>query len=435
MRHVNLIGVDVSESSIKVLQLDSNNTITAYGSATLPQGVVLKGRILDEEAFSDALNKILKETKPNILHSENNILRAVLCLPESKLFSHYCVVPETISQNEIREYICTEAQKIIPFEIDDLYWNFHVVEKNGVRNATFISVEKTDLDNYMRAFSYAKIRPKFVGGELFALGRALLPDTLLNEDYIILDIGAHSTTIGMFSNDAVPNDSILVPQGGEYFTQFLAEKLGVPVEEAELMKRKYGINELHEGTHVPEALRECLSSLINKIAEAKTYFEGKTGTPIAHIILAGGSALIPHLDIFISQKIGVKTTIANPLSKIQGYELFEKDVPAIFFANVIGLALSATHSDFLDINLLTQYRKDEHDTADDHLALQDIRSLNDFRLVSNTLIRKAKVSIKKFLNTLKRKTPNVHLNLKLSATIFLLLAASSVLIWVIAKYM
>lgn len=435
MRHVNLIGVDVSESSIKVLQLDSNNTITAYGSATLPQGVVLKGRILDEEAFSVALNKILKETKPNILHSENNILRAVLCLPESKLFSHYCIVPEDISQNEIREYICTEAQKIIPFEMDDLYWNYHVVEKNGVRNATFISVEKADLDNYIRAFSYAKIRPKFVGGELFALGRALLPDTLLDENYIILDIGAHSTTIGMFSNDAVPNDSILVPQGGEYFTQFLAEKLGVPVEEAERMKRKYGIDELHEGTHVPKALREGLSSLITKITEAKTYCEGKTGTPIAHIILAGGSALIPHLDVFISERLGVKTTIAKPLSKIQGYELFEKDVPAIFFANVIGLALSATHSDFLDINLLTQYRKDEHDTADEHLALKDVRSLNDFHLVSNNLIRKGKVSIKKSLSRVKGKMPNAHFNFKLSASIFLFLAASSILIWVITKYM
>ncbi|MFZ2252825.1 MAG: pilus assembly protein PilM [Minisyncoccia bacterium] len=435
MRHVNLIGVDVSESSIKVLQLDSSNTITAYGSATLPQSVVVKGRILDEEAFSDALNKILKETKPNILHSENNILRAVLCLPESKLFSHYCIVPETISQNEIREYICTEAQKIIPFEIDDLYWNYHVVEKNGVRNATFISVEKANLDNYIKAFSYAKIRPKFVGGELFALGRALLPDTLLDEDYIILDIGAHSTTIGMFSNDAVPNDSILVPQGGEYFTQFLAEKLGVPVEEAERMKREYGIDASHERTHVPEALRESLSSLIKKIAEAKSYFERKTGNSIAHIILAGGSALIPHLDIFISEKLGVKTTIANPLSKIKGYELFEKDVPAIFFANVIGLALSATHSDFLDINLLTQYRKDEHDTADEHLAVRDVRSLNDLSLVSNNFMRKGRVSIKNFLNNIKRKMPKVHINLKLSVTILLLLTAISILIWVITKYM
>ena len=435
MRHVNLIGVDVSESSIKVLQLDSNNTITAYGSADLPEGVVQKGRILDEEAFSDALNKILKETKPNVLYSDNNILRAVLCLPESKLFSHYCIVPETISQNEIREYICTEAQKIIPFEIDDLYWNYHVVEKNNIRNATFISVTKTDLDNYISAFSYAKIRPKFVGGELFALGRALLPDTLIEEDYIILDIGAHSTTIGMFSNDAVPNASILIPQGGEYFTQFLAEKLTIPLEEAEHMKRKYGVDAEHEGTQVPQYLRESLSSIINKIIEAKTFFEGKTGNPIAHIILAGGSALIPHLDIFIAERLGVKTSIANPLLKIKGHELFEKDVPAIFFANVIGLALNATHSDFLDINLLTQYRKDEHDTADDHLALRDVRSVNDLRLVSHNLMRRSSASTKRFLNSIKRRLPKVRLNLKLFATIFLLLSAFSVLIFVIAKYM
>jgi type IV pilus assembly protein PilM len=233
MKSSNLIGIDVSDSSIKVLQLDGEKNIFAYGTQNLPEGIVNKGRILNTQEFTAILTEVLKNTKPHALSAENMNLRAVLCLPESKLFTHYVAVPETVKKNELETFIKEDAEKIIPFNLEEMYWDYHVAEKNKERHATFIGVAKSDLDNYVEAFSRANVKPAFVGGELFSLGKALLPDSALEEDHIILDIGAHTTTIGMFADDAVANTSVVIPIGGEHFTAEVSKSLGLTAQEAE----------------------------------------------------------------------------------------------------------------------------------------------------------------------------------------------------------
>ncbi len=436
MRHLNLIAVDVSESSIKVLQLHGDNSIKAYGKASLEKGVVEKGNIIDTEAFSAVLNQVLKNTKPNVLADDQSILRAFLCLPESKVFSHHCVIPDSIKENEIEQYLRTEAVKIIPFDLDLLYSNHHVAEENGVRNATFIGVEKPVLDNYVKAFVHANVRPIFVGGELFALGRALLPNPVADEDCIILDIGARSASIGMFSTDAVPNDSILFPYGGEYLTSLLIERLSVTTEEAETLKRVNGVDPTYEDTGVPTILREGLCVITDKLNEAKIYFEAKTGSSIKHIIVAGGSAMLPHIDKFISEKTGVEATIANPLFKIKDNDLLTKDVtPNVLFSNVVGLALTASNSDFRHINLLTQYDQDDEVGTSDTLAISDIRSLHDVTTVGHNFVRKIKTIYLLCWRYIKRLAHVLKTKLKIVLSAVLFLAAAAFLIWVLQTYM
>jgi len=390
MKQFNLIGVDVSDSSIKVLQLNDENSIVACGIKSLPKGVVEKGQIMDVEAFSAILNEILETTKPQILETEKTNLRTVLCLPESKLFSHHCIVPDSVKQKELKDYILSDAQKIIPFELDTLYWNYHVAKENGVRNATFNGVVKADLDNYVKAFSYAKLKPACVSGELFSLGCSLLPNPPLEEDYLIVDTGAHSTTIGIFGVDAVANLSIIIPLAGDYLSQFLAERIGVSLEEAEHLKRQFGVSTTSEDTRVPIIIREAMLPIIDKIIEAKSYFEAKTGNPIKHLILAGGSALLPQIQDFFSEKIGIEARIANPFLKIKDHELLGEDTPGIFFANVVGLALLATRADFSHLNLLTQYRYDEDSVEKEVLSIREVRSVSDFYYVIHSYLLRVK---------------------------------------------
>lgn len=436
MRHINLIGIDVSESSIKVLQLDTNSTIHAYGSASLSPGVVVKGRIVDGKIFSTTLNTILKNTKPNPLDIENTTTRAILCLPESNLFSHYLTVPNNIPLSELDNYVRTDVQKIIPLELDSLYSNYHLAEEQGVRTATFIGVHKADLDNYVTAFTEANVRPAFVGGELFALGRALLPEPPLTEDYIIMDIGAHSTTIGVYGIDAVANLSILVSQGGEYFTKCLSEQLGISLEEAEKMKRTYGVDASHEDTNVPKILRECFESILKALIESKTFFENKSGNPVKHILVAGGSALLPEICTYISNKVEVETQIANPLSKIQGHELFGEELPSIFYANVIGLALSAFEAEFPHINLLTQYQYDEAGSTEKQLlSLKDIHSLSDGKYFMFGLLQKTKKLLIRFGRFIKKEYHAFVLKLPALFSILLFIGAIVFLAWVVITYL
>lgn len=421
MKNLNLIGIDVSEASIKVLQLGKNNSTVAYESAALPAGVVQRGNVLDGEAFSKALNDVLGKIDPQLLDNKDSVFHAVLCMPESKLFSHHCVVPADIKKADFETYVRGEAEKIIPLKFENIYWNYHVAEENGVNNATFVGVKKSDLDAYVKAFKSANVEPTFIGGELFALGRSLLPNPPFQDDYIILDIGAYSTTIGIFSVDAVPNMSILVQRGGNSFTRHVSESLGVSVEEAERLKREYGVDSAHEDARVPGALRDNMSLLIDKVIEAKNYFENKSGNPIKHIIVAGGSALMPKICDFIAGRTGVETLVANPVQKIKEHDLLDKSIHGIFLANVIGLALPENYEKFSHLNLFTQYQHDPKNIIDQHPASRQIRSLSDFRDVLYILWKK----------NLAILLPKI----KLILTATLLIVAVSFLLWVLVSYL
>lgn len=445
MKKLNLVGIDISESSIKVLQLDNKNKIFAYGTAPLSVGVVEKGRINEVEAFATVLNDVLKKTKPNVLYSKDNAISAVFSLPESKLFTHFCIVPNTIERSQIENYVLTEARKIIPFAIDSLYWSIHILEEeNSDLKATFISVQKTDLDNYIEAFSHTSVRPVLVVGELFSLGQALLPESLSNDGYIILDIGAHFTTIGIFGVDTVPNMSISVPQGGEHFTQFLAEKLSISFDEAEQLKKQFGVDSTHDNTKVPILLRECLMQITDKINEAKVYFETQTGSSIKHIILVGGSALLPQISAFISEKVGIETQIANPFSKIKRHRVFGGSTQGVFFANVIGLTLRSTSDDFSHINLFTKYKRDENNKME-FISVRNIHSFSDFYNLIAQIIQITKIlilrrfkaikkQIHKFMNLTKSLLQNSSSKTKLFSSVFLVLLSLVFLTWVVITY-
>ena len=431
MKYPGLIGVDISDSSVKVLQLDHECNVVAFGEGKFPKGVVIEGSIANIEAFSATLNDVLLHTQPNILREENMVLRAVVGLPESKIFTHYIEVPTTTSTKNLDTFVEDDAQKIIPFELDQLYWDYHVVEKKGARTVTFVGVLKADLANYVEALTVARVKPALITGELFSLGNALLPVGNLEENHLIIDMGARSSTIGVFCDDATASASIKVPFGGEYLTQELSVKLSVTLDEAENLKQTIGLDSESMNKQVPKILEECMTEFISKIKEARTFYEEKTRKSITHVILAGGSALLPKIDTYIQEQIGVDVRIADPLQKIKNHSAIGKNSPSIFFTNVIGLAMSGLNPDKSRLNLLTQYRHDTNSTSKEEITLRDIRSFNDAYSMISAFMR----SMLSYITPFTRYARKVRQrNVRLIATIAVIVGAVLFLIWTILTY-
>lgn len=432
MKHTNLIGVDVSESSIKILELSSEYEITAYGSAPLKEGIVTGGFIVDKEAFAKTLKDILKNTKPRALLTEHNTLRAVLSLPESKLFTHFVPIPNTVKKSDIPEYIRLDAEKVIPFRLSEMYWDFHLVENANMHYAIFVGAPKRNINNYVEAFSEADIKPALIGGELFSLGRALLSDSASNEAVIILDIGSHSTTIGIFHVDSIAHMSVTVPLAGDDFTKAIAGKLSITVPEAESLKRDIGLKSSDKKSEVPKILTECIDKISYEVIEARAHFETIHKVSVNRIIVAGGSALIPGLTQLLSEKVGLETIIANPFTKIQKNALFESGTPAIFFANVVGLGLLATDAHLKGLNLLTQYRYSDGGAEKERLSIRDVRSAADaYYFVYGCL--HVGLQLLSRLNAIVMPLFG-KMNVKLITSIILVIATLTFLVWVIRLY-
>lgn len=353
------IGIDVSDSSIKILQIDCDRNVISYGSRKLPKGVVSGGIILRKKEFRTNLNAVMKKAGLEKKGNSEEKLPIIINLPESKLFTYYMTLPEDISENVAGSYVQKEAAKVIPYDLTTMSYDYLLIEGARSKDAVFIGVQKEYIENYVEAFNYGNFELTVVGSELFALGRALLDDTV-SSNSVLIDIGGTATNIGVFDKDYVMHLSITERIGGTAVTKAIAKKLNIPIAKAEKLKEKYGLKKGHGKEGCSEVVQAYVDQIISETQKALSYFQHKSGGTVEKIILAGGSALIAGLPEYIEEKMGIPTEMGNPFKKIRNLEKFAEgeEVSPVVFSNVVGLVLRSIDAGFPQINLLDLHGED-----------------------------------------------------------------------------
>lgn len=131
---------------------------------------------------------------------------------------------------------------------------------------------------------------------------------------VLIDMGAHSTDIAIYSSDALMASSS-IPIGGDHFTGDVAWCLKISFEDAQRLKEEYGCARLglavdenfievpsHEGRPVREAKRGQLNEILEARAEellnyVKSEIEnaGMDRQLLEGAILTGGGAMLPGM--------------------------------------------------------------------------------------------------------------------------------------------
>ena len=155
---------------------------------------------------------------------------------------------------------------------------------------------------------------------------------------MIVDMGAAMMHINVLHD----NKSIYVREqafGGSQLTQEIQRRFGLSAEEAEIAKRKGGLPESYD----IEVLQPFMQSLSTEVARALQFFTSSTSyNRVDHIVLAGGCAAIPAIDVLVQDRTQVNSVVANPFqgmsfsSRIKQQQV-AADAPALLIA--CGLAM------------------------------------------------------------------------------------------------
>lgn len=424
MKHVRHIGIDISDASVKVLSLDDEGNVFAYGHAPLPAGAVQEGRVVDGAAFAVGLRAVLAKTSPNILSDAAYTLRAVVSVPESKLFTHVFDIPADTAQDDIEQYVHDAAAQIIPVSLDELYTTVCVQENGGVVRANFAGAYMRDVELMVSGCMSAGVRPTVMCGEMFSLAQSLLPEAL-TEATAIIDLGARTTTVGIFNHNHIEEFSISIPLAGIFFSESVARILGISLAEAETKKRGYGLDPRYDATKVPGILRECVGEIIKSFNEARIFVEKNRGVRIARCILTGGSSHIPGIDALIAEHTGLTVVRGDATVRIKDHELFTKKEPAFLFANVIGLARMANAKVPPQMNVLTHYAWNTQTKRHSEVASEAWKHIA--------------LSLGKVERCIVRLTKRFHhekntFTIKTALTILFAVGAIGFLVWVILRY-
>jgi len=306
-----LFGLDMGTNSIKVMQLEQDDksiTVRGYGMTHFAEAVMKNGEIIDYEPLAKAMFELFDKHMNGSISTH----RVAATIPAAYAYARVVSVPATLGKKELDDAIKFEAGQYIPIPIEDLYIDYSIQGLTGeTRDILVVAVPKRIVDSYMKLFDIVGLEVGALQTTIGAAGR-LISETEKNKTpSILIDLGSSSVDLTIY--DKYPIVSGTVPGGGDSFTEKIAEKLGVSAEEAETIKKRYGLGISKRQAEIKEALTPQLDQLLKEIRRVVRYYEERTEgkSKIGQIITMGGGANMPGITEYLTDSLRVPCRMAN----------------------------------------------------------------------------------------------------------------------------
>lgn len=337
-----LIGVDISSTSVKLLELSVKNGrywVESYVLVPLSEGSVVEKNILNPEAVGDAITKAI-----GIANIQSD--RAAFAIPTSMVITKVIEMDADMQDDEREVQIRMDAEQYIPFPLDEVSLDFEVLPDRlpspSRVNVLLVATRLENVEMRSEAIELAGLAPKIADVETFAIENAfqVFSDTLpMGVNIIgILDIGHTMTTLSVLQDNKIIYNREQV-FGGKQLTNAIQNRYGLSFEEAGRAKKVRSLPDDYD----TEVLEPFLEAVVQQAARSlQFFFSSSQFNEIDHILLAGGNANIPGLAKLLQQKLGYRVTIANPflqmgLSPKIDIKKLESDASSLMVA--CGLAL------------------------------------------------------------------------------------------------
>lgn len=339
-----LLGIDISSSSVKLLELyrvNGNLRVESFAIAPLSEGAIVDNVIKKAEFVTEALDKALKI-------SGTRLRRAAIAVPDATAITKVIQMDAALESEDMEQIIMSEADKYIPYGIDDISLDFEILgpslkNPNAV-DVLLVASHKENVEARVDAVNAAGLTVDIVDVESYAVERAcglLSKKSGLSDSQqliSIIDIGATTTTFTVLQAQATIFSRTEL-FGGQQLTREIQQRYGLTWQEAGLAKKKGGLpDDYYSG--VLNSFKEMAVIHIRRCLQL--FYSASQHSEINHVFLAGGSANISGLADYIQEQLGIPASIANPFVDMKflpsvNSALLAGDSPALMTS--CGLAL------------------------------------------------------------------------------------------------
>ena len=312
-----LIGVDISSSSVKMVELandgKSGYRVERYTIEVLPRDAVADGNIVNLEAAAEAVRRAWKKLA-------TSTRQVAIALPASHVITKKIIVAAGQREEELEVQVESEANQYIPFALEEVNLDFQVVgpapSSPDEIEVLIAASRKEKVEDRVAVVESAGLKPVVVDVESYALLSAFeliekqLPDGGKGQIIALVDVGAGVMNLTVLRN----GQQLYVREqafGGNQLTQDIARLFGMTFEEAESEKRRNNLPDNYEA----DLLQPFIESMALEVSRALQFFFTSTQfNQVNHIVLAGGCAVLPGADEVVASRTQINTIIANPFA-------------------------------------------------------------------------------------------------------------------------
>ncbi len=281
------------------------------------------------------------------------------------MFTRFVKLPP-VAEDKVESIIGFEAQQNVPFPIEEVVWDYQLVSSGSPDapvEVVLVAIKSDLLEDLNSATAAGGFRTQVVDAAPMALYNAFRYNySDLTGCSLLVDLGARTTNLIFIEPSKVFSRSI--PIGGNTITGNLAKEFAETFAAAEERKKSsgyvslggaYADNQDPDVAKEAKIIRNTMTRLHAEISRSINFYRAQQGgTAPQRIFLCGGTANLPYLREFFSEKFQLPIEFFNPLRNVAvtGNVNVEEVVKhAHQLGELVGLGLRSVSNCPMELNL------------------------------------------------------------------------------------
>ncbi|MFO0879653.1 MAG: type IV pilus assembly protein PilM [Gemmataceae bacterium] len=320
-------GIDLGQCALKALRLqeiDGQLQATAFDYVEYPK-ILSQPDADPDELTREALTKFL---------SQNNLRGDIVAIavPGQSGLARFVKLPP-VEEKKIADIVKFEAKQQIPFNLDEVVWDFQKLGASNVVDGFALETEiglfamKRDMINkYLQHFKEVGVEVHVIQMAPLALCNFVAYD-LLNKEadtpiegkqpcVVALDLGTDSSNLVVTDGGKIIWQRP-IPLGGNHFTRALTKDMKLTFAKAEHLKRnatKSGATELKK---ILGSLKPVLNDFVGEVQRSLGYFTNThRDAQVEYMIGLGNAFRLPGMQKFLAEKLQLDVRKLEKMTRI-----------------------------------------------------------------------------------------------------------------------
>ncbi|KZZ48666.1 pilus assembly protein PilM, partial [Oleiphilus sp. HI0118] len=227
-----VLGVDISSSSVKLLELSKNGDklrVESYAVEPLPANSVVEKSINDVEAVGETVKKVLAK-------SRSSVRLGAVAVAGSAVITKTIQMNAGLNDQELEDQISVEADQYVPYPLDEVAIDFEVLgpseDSADQVDVLLAACRKENVELREDALEIGGLTSKIVDIEAHAVERAFdliarqMDESAEERTVAIVDIGSTMTTLSVLAD----NTTVYTREqlfGGRQLTEEIQRRYGL----------------------------------------------------------------------------------------------------------------------------------------------------------------------------------------------------------------
>lgn len=297
-----MLGVDLGHSAVKVVELAPS---PGGGWTVVRFGIQALAADADRAGLAAALRGVCRQARVSDA-------RVISALTGPDVMVRYIDLPR-MSPAEVRSAIHFEAEKYLPFKVEDLALDGQILEELPTSRQVrvlLVAAKRGAVAEHLEVLSAAGLESQVIDVDALAVANAFAacqPAEQQAGTYALVHVGGRCTSIHIVDR-GISRFTRDLAVAGDDCTRAVAESLKLSFDEAERLKH----DPQERASDVAAAVRPVVDNLVAEIRLSFNYFERDGERPVERVFLSGGGALLAGLETAVHDHLDLPVSHWQP---------------------------------------------------------------------------------------------------------------------------